>query len=136
MSDLCQSGGDGGRLSIRFHLQVVFLFLLQLHLHNIYLSSPLSAFNNIACLLTTTCKMVTGTDKRSMEVYLSRQFRARFRCRKEFMLLGPTGLAVYDSFSENLTALSCFYERFSAPKLLANSATKQSPNDLPLCCNL
>lgn len=28
MSDLCQSDRDGGRLSIRFHLQVVFLFLL------------------------------------------------------------------------------------------------------------
>ena len=133
MSELCQSGRDGGRLSIRFHLQVVFLFLLFAPPQHL---SFISFVNNIACLLTTTCKMVTGTDKRSMEVYLSRQFRARFRCRKEFMLRGPTGLAVYDSFSENLTALSCFYERFSAPKLLANSATKQSPNDLPLCCNL
>lgn len=133
MSDLCQSGRDGGRLSIRFHLQVVFLFLLFAPPQHL---SFISFVNNIACLLTTTCKMVTGTDKRSMEVYLSRQFRARFRCRKEFMLRGPTGLAVYDSFSENLTALSCFYERFSAPKLLANSPTKQSPNDLPLCCNL
>lgn len=36
-----------------------------LYLHNIYLSSPLPAFNNIARSLTTTCKMATGTDKES-----------------------------------------------------------------------
>ena len=45
---------------------------------------------------------------------------------------------VYDSFSENVTARSCFDQRFSAPKLLAKAiaATKQSPNDFPLCLNL